>query len=148
MHEPILERLSVMEQGSDRDVLLKTLELSEPTEFQALINRANLQPAAAKAELEAMASEGLVLVLGRRAVGPGVSMFSGSGWASVMARARGFLESYHEEHSLRKGAPKEELRSRLGMSAQVFTAVLVRMEEAGEIAEEGALVRLPSHNPA
>ena len=147
MHEPILERLSVMEEGSDRDVLLKTLELSEPSEFQTLINRANLQPAVAKAELEAMAGEGLVMVLGHRAVGPGVSIFSGSGWASVIARATGFLESYHGEHSLRKGAPKEELRSRLGMSAQVFTAVLVRMEEAGKIAEEGTLVRLSDHNP-
>ena len=147
MHEPILERLSVMEEGSDRDVILKTLELSEPSEFQAVVNRANLQPAAAKAELEAMADEGLVVVLGRRDVGPGVSIFSGSGWASVMAKARGFLESYHGEHSLRKGAPKEELRSRLGMNAQVFNAVLARMEEAEEITEEGALVRLPSHAP-
>ena len=94
-----------------------------------------------------MADEGLVVVLGRRDVGPGVSIFSGSGWASVMAKARGFLESYHGEHSLRKGAPKEELRSRLGMNAQVFNAVLARMEEAEEITEEGALVRLPSHAP-
>ena len=33
------------------------------------------------------------------------------------------------------------------MDPQVFTAVLVRMEEAGEVAEDGALVRLPSHTP-
>ena len=147
MHEPTLERLSVREKGSDRDILLKTLELSEPSEFQALINRANLQPATAKAELEAMAAESLVVVLGRRAVGRGVSIFSGSGWASVTARAKSFLASYHGQHPLRRGASREELRSRLGMSAQIFTDVLVRMEETGDIAEEGALVRLPSHSP-
>ena len=37
MFAPLLDRLSVMESGSDRDVILKTIELSEPSEFSALV---------------------------------------------------------------------------------------------------------------
>ena len=48
-----------MERGSVREVLLKSLESSEPAEFAELVGRANLQLAAARRELEQMASERL-----------------------------------------------------------------------------------------
>ena len=46
-YTPTLKRLSIMEQGSDREVLLATIASSEPAEFTSVVNRANLQPAAA-----------------------------------------------------------------------------------------------------
>ena len=144
-YAPILERLAVMEQGSSRDVLLKTIEMSEPGRFEAVVNRANLDPAAARRELEEMASDGQVVTLGRRAAGPGVLFYTATGWATVVANTRGALEAYHRQFPLRRGAPKEELRSRLGMSAQVFTLALPRLQEEGGVVEEGALVRLPEH---
>ena len=63
-HSPILERLELMLQGSDRDVLLKSIEASEPAEPEALSNRANMEPSAAREELRRMAAEGLVVALG------------------------------------------------------------------------------------
>ena len=146
-HQPTLERLAVMEMGSDRDVLLKTIEMSEPSAFEALVNRANLKPSVARAELEAMASEDLVVALGRPAVGAGSLVYTAAGWSSVSERARKALAAYHGQSPLRKGAPKEELRSRLGMTQQVFSSVLPRLRDDGIVAEEGALVRLPEHQP-
>ena len=145
MHRPTLERLSIMERGSDRDVLLKSIEVSEPTEFGALVNRANLQPAAARAELAEMASERLVVALEKGKIGPGVLIFTAAGWASLADKARTFLQGYHKEYPLRKGAPKEELRSRLGMASQVFNSALSRLQEEGTLVEEGPTVRLPDH---
>ena len=144
---PVLERLAVMESGSERDVLLKTIEMSEPSRFQTLVSRANAEPEAAKSELEAMASENLVVPLGRRAIGPGVYLYTAAGWASVADKARKSLETYHRQFPLRKGAPKEEVRSRLGMTSQVFSDVLLRLQEDGVVVEEGTLVRLPESLP-
>ena len=144
-HQPTLERLAVMERGSDREVLLKSIELSEPAQFEALVNRANLQPSAARAELSEMASERLVVVLGDTAAGPGASIFTAAGWRSLADKARAFLEAYHKRFPLRKGAPKEELRSRLGMGASVFGHSLTRMQEEGVLVEEGPVVRTPDH---
>ena len=147
MYRPILDRLELMEEGSDRDVLLKTIEMSEPSEFQTLVNRANLQPAAAQSELKAMSAEKLVVTLGRRAIGPGVMVYTAAGWASVADKSRKALEAYHRQFPLRNGAPKEELRSRLGMTPAVFNSVLLRLQEDGAVIEEGALARLPGHKP-
>ena len=88
-YTPTLNRLAVMEQGSDRDVLLATIASSEPAEFTSVVNRANLQPAAARAALKAMAGEKLVVVVGDRPPGPGVRMYTGAGWAASVARASG-----------------------------------------------------------
>ncbi|MCI0438439.1 MAG: SelB C-terminal domain-containing protein, partial [Chloroflexi bacterium] len=146
-HEATLERLALMEKGTDRDVLLKSIETAEPSEFASLVNRANLSPEAAKAELEAMASEKLVVVLGRQAIGPGVYIYTSAGWASVAERARRALAAYHSQFPLRRGAPREELRSRLGMTPQVFNNALPRLVEDGVAVEEGAQARLPEHTP-
>ena len=146
-YQPTLERLSVMEAGSDRDILLKTIEMSEPSQFQDLVTRANSDPAAAKSELTAMASEKLVVTLGRRTIGAGVLIYSAAGWATVARKVGEFLTSSHRQFPLRKGAPKEELRSRLGMTPQVFVQVLPRLQEEGIVVEEGALVRLAEHHP-
>ena len=146
-HLPVLERLAVMEEGSDREVLLKTIEMSEPSPFRSLVNRANLQPAAARSELAAMASEGLIVPLGRTAIGPGSYIYTAAGWVSVASKVSDSLGAYHRQFPLRKGAPKEELRSRLTMAPQVFNSVLPRLIEDDVAVEEGALVRLPDHQP-
>ena len=142
-HTPILERLAVMEMGSEREILLKSIELSEPGEFRALVNRANLDPADAGAELEAMVSEGAAVALGKKKIGPGVLLYTAAGWAAVSDRARKALEDYYREHPLRKGEPKEEFRSRMGMTPSVFNAVFARLQEEGVAVEDGTMVRLP-----
>ena len=146
-YQPVLERLAVMEKGSDRDVLLKSIEASEPTEFQALVNHANLQPAAARAELKEMASERLAVVLSNGTIGKGAYIYTAAGWSALSDKARAFLDGYHRRYPLRTGAPKEELRSRLGMTPQVFGRALPRLEEDEVLVENGPAVRLPGHTP-
>ena len=146
-YAPTLKRLSIMDEGSDREVLLATIASSEPAEFTSVVNRANLQPAAARTALKAMAGERLVVVVGVRPPGPGVRMYTGAGWAAAAARAREFLDDYHRQFPLRTGAPKEELRSRMGMTPQIFNDVMPRLRDEGVLAEEGTLVRAADHQP-
>ena len=145
MHAPILERLEVMEKGSDRDVLIKSIEVSEPAEFTELVNRANLQPAAARAALKEMASERLVVILGNETIGKGAIIFTAAGWSSLADKAMSFLNDYHERLPLRKGTPKEELRSRLRMAPQVFNDALARLRQDEVLVEDGPVLRRPEH---
>ena len=143
----LLDRLAVMEMGSDRDVLLQTIEGSMPSEFRDLVHRANMQPDAAKAELQEMVAEGSVIKMGTGDIGPGMHFYTASGWERVASKARSELESYYSLFPLRKGAPKEEIRSRLGMTANVFNHALLKLEEDGVISENGALLGLPDYEP-
>ena len=143
----LLDRLAVMEMGSDRDVLVQTIEGSMPSEFRDVVNSANMQPDAARAELEEMVADGLVISLGTGKVGPGMHFYTASGWDGVVSRARSELESYYGLFPLRKGAPKEEIRSRLGMTSNVFNHALLKLEADGVIVEDGALLSLPDYEP-
>ncbi|MDA1189232.1 MAG: SelB C-terminal domain-containing protein, partial [Chloroflexi bacterium] len=147
MHASTIERLVVMEHGSDREVLLKSIEVSEPAEFGAVVQRANLPPEQAKVELMALATEGLVIPLGHNVMGPGVVLYSVGGWNSLSDKARQTLTAYHSQFPLKKGAPKEEFRSRLGLATPVFNSVLPMLVEQGVLAEDGTSVRLQEHAP-
>ena len=146
-HRPILQRLDSMLEGSTREVLLRTIESSEPAEFQTLVNRANLEPEAAAADLREMAEEGEVVFVGSRAIGPGVLVYTSAGWEGTVRNAAEFLDAYHRRYPLRTGAPKEELRSRLRMSPQTFNDLLPMLEARGTLVEEGTLIRSSGHEP-
>ena len=146
-HRATIDRLAIMERGSDRDILVKTIEMSEPGEFSDLVNRANLSPSIAVAELSAMAAEGLVAKLGDRKIGPGVRFYTAAGWTALAERTSKALSSYHRQFPLRQGAPKEELRSRLNLTPQIFNDALPMLSESGASEEHGSLVRLPAHRP-
>ena len=146
-HLPTIERLETMELGSTQDVLLKTIETSEPSEFESLVRRANMDANTVKAELEAMASDSLIVPLGSESIGSGSFLFTSGGWNGVVEKTRQSLEAFYRQFPLRRGAPKEELRSRLGMTAQVFNLAFARLKEQSVVEEDGALARLPEYEP-
>ena len=147
-HLPTIERLEIMEKGSDREILLKTIEMSEPSGFVDIVNRANLNPDMAKDELSGMGSEGLVVTLGNGAIRNGTRFYTSGGWTALGMRVRNALASYHEQFPLRPGSPKEELRSRINLTPQDFNDALPLLNEGGVTVEAGALVRLPDHKPS
>ena len=66
-------------------------------------------------------------------------------WDGVQSRVIGSLEAYHEAQPLRRGMPKEELRSRTGIPADLFAEVLGQLADEGRIADRGGEVALSSH---
>ena len=146
-HAPTIERLEMMELGSTQDILLKTIETSEPSEFEDLVNRANMDTDTVKSELEAMAADNLIIQLGSAVIGRGSILFTAGGWNGVVEKTQQALEAFYRQFPLRRGAPKEELRSRLGMTGQVFNLAFSRLQEQGVVEEDGALARLPGYEP-
>ena len=146
-HAPTIERLGIMERGSDRDVLLKTIEGLEPAEFMSVVNRANLNEDTARAELLSMIEGAQVIALGGGPITRNSRFYTAGGWRALADRARSSLGGYHRQFPLRPTAPKEELRSRLHLLPQVFNDVLRLLNEAGIVVEQGSTVRLPEHSP-
>ena len=146
-YAPTVERLETMLSGSDRDVLLKSIEASEPAELETLVNRANMEAAAARAVLRQMADEGLVVALGRGAFTKGEPIYTAAGWAGLARGAKNFLDDYHARLPLRRGAPREELRSRLKLEPQLFNQAMPRLAQDGVLTERDSLVHRPGHTP-
>ena len=66
-------------------------------------------------------------------------------WDGVQSRVTDALEAYHEAQPLRRGMPREELRSRTNIPADVFTEVLGVLADEGRIVERSGEVAVATH---
>ena len=144
--EPVVERLSLLAEGRPEEVLLKALESMEPSSLRKVVEESGIAAEDVAPALDSLLDRDAVTALGNGRVTDGTVLYSGRGWAAVMSKSRAALESYHKQHPLRTGLPKEELRSRLGLGGQVFGKVIEKLVEDGALVEEGSAVRLPEHS--
>jgi selenocysteine-specific elongation factor len=139
----VIENLQAREKGSPEDIIMATLEASEPSEFKSLLSSCSLSQEDATKALEALVSENQVVRIGSE--GPKALLFSFAGWNRLMTESQKTAGNYHSQFPLRSGMPKEELRSRLKISPQHFDGVFRKFIEEEGLIETGKLVRLPSH---
>ena len=85
---------------------------------------------------------------GLRARRVGGWIFSDEAWTSITTRAAGELRAYHGAHPLRPGMAREELRSRLGVSAASFPAVVQGLADDGTVLERDGSLAAPGHSVA
>ncbi len=143
-HAPLLERLAVMESGSTREVLATAVHQYGPIDLDGLARRLDMPPSDAGHELQYLEAEGNIAAVG---VGSGKHYLSIAGWRELAGRAVKSVTEYQARFPVRRGEPKEELRSRLGLSATLFSPVLARLVQTGVLKETGAAVRSPDHQP-
>ena len=82
---------------------------------------------------------------GLRARRLGDWIFSDEAWSSVSKRAASELEAYHTTYPLRSGMAREELRSRIGVSAAAFPAVIKGLSDDGTLVESSGSLASPGH---
>ena len=75
-------------------------------------------------------------------------LFAQEAWSAVADRAVRALAAYHEEHPLRRGMPREELRSRLGIQPGLFPSVVKALAEEHRLEERDSEVAVISHQVA
>ena len=141
----VIERLMAMEEDTGEESLLSAIERWSPCDLTTLSHRANLALGDVLSGTADLAASGQVVLLGDTSAQPDTVVYSAPAWSSLKKKASEVLRSYHQQFPLRKGVPREEFRSRLGLSQQVFPVALKYLAGEGALAEEEAWVRLPDH---
>jgi len=75
-------------------------------------------------------------------------LFAEEAWSAIGDRAGREVATYHKAHPLRRGMPREELRSRLGIQPGVFSAVLKALAGEHRLVESDGEVAAPEHQVA
>jgi selenocysteine-specific elongation factor len=68
-------------------------------------------------------------------------------WNRSVSRVLQALQAYHEAQPLRRGMPKEELRSRTGIPAELFADLLAVLAAEHTVVERGGEVAAAAHRP-
>ena len=66
----------------------------------------------------------------------------------ALSRVTSRLDAYHQAQPLRRGMPKEELRSRTGIPAELFTDLMAVLAAEGTVVERGGEIATAAHRPA
>jgi selenocysteine-specific elongation factor len=75
-------------------------------------------------------------------------IFSDEAWRSIASRAGDELAAYHQAYPFRAGMAREELRSKLSVSAASFPAVVQGLVEDGRLVERNGSLSSPTHSVA
>ncbi len=145
----ILEQLAVLAQGSPEDIVLERLRAREPSDVDGLVARSGLPSAEVRAAIGRLLAASEVLLVdgsnGSARVDARSFVATPEGWQKLSSQARTILSSFHAAYPLRRGLPKEELRTRLGADPRLFVRELERLKADGLATEDGPFVRLQSH---
>ena len=126
-------------------MIVSVAEQWGPCGLAELSRRANLPREESLERATELAEEGDLVALGDLATDSDAVVYSALGWGTLKGRLATVLRSYHDQYPLRKGAPAQEVRSRLGLSQPVHIRALARLTAEGFVAEDGQTVRLPGH---
>lgn len=146
----VVERLKTLAEGSSAEILLQILERRGPTSADDLLSDSRLDDDAQTA-LAQLVDEDKAMVLSEekwrqgQGLGGAERIVTRRWWKTQTEYLEEELADYHQRFPLRKGMPREALRSGLRMEPEIFDALLARAAQQGLLADEGATVRLSSH---
>jgi selenocysteine-specific elongation factor len=144
-----LTSLEALAQGTPGDVLMQALIMIGVGQLRDVIARTSLDAVQAEVALGELRDSGQIVFL------EGISdagilvrdglVTSRRFWEQLSARAVQEVDRYHQANSLRRGMPREELKSRIKAQPRLFTALIAHLVTDGLLLENGPLVYRPGH---
>ena len=136
--ESVLAALESMAQGSPADVLLQACLALGPALVKDAIIRSRLEGSAAGSALQELLDTGQLILL--EDVG-----IAASQWSAFSETVVTTLVVYHQTYPLRRGMPREELKSRLKLSPRLFNLFMHRLASENVLDEAAKWAALPGH---
>jgi len=125
--------------GGAFETLFDAIRRDGPVAITEGSSFAGMDPTNVKAGIAVLVAAGRVAILG---TGEGRLAYTRDGLASLTARALESIRAYQSLRPMRLGMPKEELRSRLGLTSNAFADALATLVATAEIEDRGSLVSL------
>nr|MBN1229423.1 selenocysteine-specific translation elongation factor [Anaerolineae bacterium] len=136
----VITRFETLSAGTPEELALHTLGSTVVLTQQQLAAQTGI----GEDELSGIVNRGLengdILSLGD------LYLISQNRWAGLAKRLTGELETFHRQRPLRKGMPREALRSRLDIAdGRLFGEVVEKAAALKLVVDAGAVVALPGH---
>ena len=141
----VLERLTMLDAGASEDVILTIADQMGPCDLRTLSQRSNLSEEEILERLGILIESDEIVMLGEMGVQGDAVVYSRRGWDILRNQAQVALQAYHNQYPLRRGAPPQELRSRLSVSQPVYLRAAARLADEVVIVDDNGLVRTPDH---
>lgn len=145
--DAVLASLASLAEGSPADVLYEAALALNIAAVREVESRSRLEGDAARAAFRNLMENGrLFLLEGEPSVFSAESLVAADvHWNELREKALRLVGSYHGRFPLRRGIPREELKSRLALSPRVFNAALGKLISQKFLEESGTAVASAGH---
>lgn len=148
--EEVLRSLESLSQGTPAEVLFEAALALNAAPIREIVGRSRLEAStAAQALRELLLSDTLIpLEEDSPDIHSDLLVLARPHWNSLRDSIMSTVGSYHKSHPLRRGIPREELKSRLRLPARVFNALINRLIAEGTLVDRSAFLARPEHEVA
>ncbi len=134
----VIASLETLARGKPSEVLLQAALLLGPSVLKDVINRSRLPSGEAESALAELVENGLVLRLDEY-------ILAADHYTALKTTLQTTLLEFHRAVPLRRGMPREELKSRLKLQPRVFNLILPALVKESLVIEGDNWVALPDH---
>jgi selenocysteine-specific elongation factor len=145
--EKILKSLESLSQGTPTEVLLEAALALNIASIKEVVARSRLEANDADSALhELLITNSLIPIEeGTPTITSDLLVIPLPHWNIIRQKILQIVESYHKSYPLRRGIPREELKSRLKLSSQVFNALVRKLITDHLLTDHSALLAKPEH---
>jgi len=143
----VLKSLASLAAGSPADILLEAALALNATPLKEVVSRSRLEVEPAAQALDENLESGQLVQLedGNLMVTSDLLVIAAPHWNALREKSIQMVAAYHKNLPLRRGIPREELKSRLKLTPRVFNATVKKLAATNAIFEAGSTLAIIGH---
>ena len=145
--QKVLKSLASLAAGSPADVLLEAALALNAAPVKEVVSRSRLETEPATQALQENLDNGHLLQLenGDITITSDLLIIAAPHWNVLRDKAVQIVQDNHKNYPLRRGIPREELKSRLKLQPRVFNALVKKLVVDSAVVEAGSALAIPGH---
>lgn len=145
--EDILRSLESLSQGTPAEILFEAALALNAAPLKEIVARSRLETSAAEMAIQevVLANSLILLEEGTPAASSDILAMALPHWNNIQEKTLQTVQSYHQSFPLRRGIPREELKSRLKLLPRVFNAVIATLVTRHSLVDARSLLAMPQH---
>jgi selenocysteine-specific elongation factor len=143
----LIKSLESLAQGSPEEILLEAAMTIGISPIKDIVTRSRLEQSHAESALASLVSDGSLILLeeGISSAAGDLLIAAASHWNALREKILRMVGFYHRDYPLRRGMPREELKSKLKISPRIFNAAINKLLEDNSLADRSALLAQVGH---
>lgn len=145
--ENVLKSLESLSRGTPAEILFEAALSLNAAPLKEIVSRSRLESSQAEIALNELriANSLILLEAGTPSITSDILSIALPHWNSIQEKTLHVVRSYHKSFPLRRGIPREELKSRLKLSARIFNAIISTLVSRQTLMDSRSLLAMPEH---
>lgn len=145
--EPVLKSLEALSRGTPAEILLEAAIALNLASIKEIVARSRLESSLAESALQELLLTNSLVALeeGKPEITSDLLVAPLAHWNALREKTVQTVGSYHKNFPLRRGIPREELKSRLKLAPRPFSALISALVARQLLVEQGSVLAMPGH---